>query len=133
MLVHQRSTCRCWARRRDAADNMATWTLLRKGTPEADQALADAAYGWLLSGIAYNSTIEDEDLYGNHSLDRQRAFQIVCLMVAATIRHSVQLPINTPSTATGRAAAPTIITTVNRSLEGLLGSRAAARMAAVLR
>ena len=67
----------------DAADNMATWMLLRRGTKAADQALADAAYGWLLSGLAYGSDIADEDLYANHSLDRQRAFQIVCLMVGS--------------------------------------------------
>src|ERR1700709_2251087 len=33
----------------DAADNMATYTLLRQHTRESDQVLADAARGWLIS------------------------------------------------------------------------------------
>lgn len=65
----------------DAADNMATWTLLNKASPAADTALQDAAYGWVLSGIAYNSGGDESDFYAAHSLDRQRAYQIVCLMV----------------------------------------------------
>lgn len=68
----------------DAADSMASVTLLARGTPEADQALNDSADGWLLSenskaGEAY----EDADFYDEHSLDIQRSYQIVCLMVGA--------------------------------------------------
>jgi len=73
-------------REEDAADNMATWTLLNQDTPEAHQALADAAYGWRLSGIAYGANLDDSDYYAAHSLDRQRAFQIVCLMVGSDDR-----------------------------------------------
>ncbi|GLQ55565.1 DUF4344 domain-containing metallopeptidase [Devosia nitrariae] len=73
-------------REEDAADNMATWTLLSKNTPAAHAALADAAYGWLLSGIAYGSNLDDSDYYASHSLDRQRAFHIVCLMVGSDDR-----------------------------------------------
>lgn len=73
-------------REEDAADNMATWTLLNRGTPEAHAALADAAYGWLLSGIAYGSNLDDSDYYSAHTLDKQRAFQIVCLMVGSDDR-----------------------------------------------
>jgi hypothetical protein len=67
----------------DAADNMATWTLLNKRTPEADKALADAAEGWLLTGVAYRSGKYEEDFAAAHSLDKQRAYQIVCLMVGS--------------------------------------------------
>ena len=67
----------------DAADNMATWTLLNKRTPEADKALADAAEGWLLTGVAYGSGKYEEDFSAAHSLDKQRAYQIVCLMVGS--------------------------------------------------
>ncbi|MDB5507185.1 MAG: hypothetical protein JWR75_1823 [Devosia sp.] len=67
----------------DAADNMASWTLLKKGTPEAIQALADAARGWQLSGAAYGDDFVKEDFYDSHSLNQQRTFQIVCLMVGA--------------------------------------------------
>lgn len=68
----------------DAADSMASVTLLARETEEADQALSDAADGWLLSensraGEAY----EDADFYDEHSLDIQRSYQIVCLMVGA--------------------------------------------------
>lgn len=68
-------------REEDAADNMATWTLLNKRTPESDRALADAAQGWILSGIAYDSGGDESDYAAGHSLDKQRAYQIVCLMV----------------------------------------------------
>ncbi|HTN61638.1 MAG TPA: DUF4344 domain-containing metallopeptidase [Devosia sp.] len=123
MLVHQLNLP-VLGREEDAADNMATWTLLRQGTPKADQALADAAQGWLLSGIAYSSEIKDEDLYGNHSLDRQRAFQIVCLMVGSN--DSAFRPIANQY-AIDRDRQDTCSDdyfTLNRSLEGLLGARA---------
>ncbi|MCR6673060.1 DUF4344 domain-containing metallopeptidase [Devosia ginsengisoli] len=68
-------------REEDAADNMATWTLLNKRTPESDRALADAAQGWILSGVAYDSGGDESDYAAGHSLDKQRAYQIVCLMV----------------------------------------------------
>jgi len=68
-------------REEDAADNMATWTLLNKRTKETDRALADAAQGWILSGIAYDSGGDESDYAAGHSLDKQRAYSIVCLMV----------------------------------------------------
>ena len=67
----------------DAADNMASYTLLQKHTRAADKAITDAAYGWLLTGKAYTPRPDDSDYYASHSLDRQRAFQIVCLMVGS--------------------------------------------------
>lgn len=73
-------------REEDAADNIATWIMLRKGTAEAHQGLSDAAYGWLLSGLAYGAALEESDYYSQHSLDKQRAFQIVCLMVGSDNR-----------------------------------------------
>ncbi|MCW5721878.1 MAG: hypothetical protein KIS86_12120 [Devosia sp.] len=70
-------------REEDAADNVATWILLNKRTPEADKALENAAQGWLLSGIAYGSGEYEEDYAAAHSLDKQRAYQIVCMMVGS--------------------------------------------------
>jgi hypothetical protein len=70
-------------REEDAADNIATWILLNKGTQEATDALADAAYGWLLTGLAYDESLDDSDFQGEHSLNKQRAFQIVCHMVGS--------------------------------------------------
>jgi hypothetical protein len=68
-------------REEDAADNIATWIMLRAGTRESHAALADAAYGWQLSGQAYTTEFRNDDFYSSHSLDQQRAFQIVCHMV----------------------------------------------------
>ncbi|MFN4211006.1 MAG: DUF4344 domain-containing metallopeptidase [Devosia sp.] len=68
-------------REEDAADNVATWILLNKRGPEAEQALVDAAEGWILSGVAYDSGGSESDYAAVHSLDKQRAYQIVCLMV----------------------------------------------------
>ncbi|RYE60414.1 MAG: hypothetical protein EOP20_02595 [Hyphomicrobiales bacterium] len=70
-------------REEDAADNVATWTLLNKRTPEAHKALEDAAEGWLLTGVAYGSGEYEEDFAAAHSLDKQRAYQIVCMMVGS--------------------------------------------------
>ncbi len=70
----------------DAADNLATWTLLNLETPEANVALADSARGWMLTGIAYGSGSSESDFYDSHSLDQQRAYQIVCLMVGQNQR-----------------------------------------------
>lgn len=70
-------------REEDAADNMATWTLLSEKTPDANKALEDAAEGWLLTGAAYNSGKYEEDFAAAHSLDKQRAYQIVCMMVGS--------------------------------------------------
>jgi hypothetical protein len=123
MLVHQLNLP-VLGKEEDAADNMATWTLLRKGTPEADQALADAAYGWLLSGTAYNSEIEDVDLYGNHSLDRQRAFQIVCLMVGSNASTFRPIANQYAIDHDRQDSCADDYYTLNRSLEGLLGTRA---------
>lgn len=68
----------------DAADNVATLLLLAAETEAADNALIDSADGWFLSDAANESeTYEDAEFYDTHSLDVQRAFQIVCLMVGS--------------------------------------------------
>jgi hypothetical protein len=65
----------------DAADNMATYLLLKQDTARGNRILADAARGWLLSGNLYDTDFEKSDFYDSHSFDHQRAYQIVCLMV----------------------------------------------------
>jgi len=68
----------------DAADNVATLLLLEAETEEADSALIDSADGWFLSDAASEAeTYDDAEFYDTHSLDVQRAFQIVCLMVGS--------------------------------------------------
>ena len=73
-------------REEDAADNMASWALLNIDTKQTSQALADAARGWILTGTAYGEEHDDEDYAGPHSLDRQRAMHIVCLMVGSNAK-----------------------------------------------
>jgi len=70
-------------REEDAADNIATWILLQKGTPEANQALEDAAKGWKMSGELYGDRYDDDDFAAGYTPDRHRSMQIVCLMVGA--------------------------------------------------
>ena len=67
-------------REEDAADNIAAYALLARETEEADQALIDASYGWMLSDRK-TDTFVMSDFYDEHSLDLQRAFSITCLMV----------------------------------------------------
>ncbi len=70
-------------REEDAADNIATWILLQKGTPEANQALEDAAEGWMMTGMLYGDTYDDDDYSAGYTPDRHRSMQIVCMMVGA--------------------------------------------------
>ena len=67
----------------DAADNIATWILLEKGTPDANQTLEDAVDGWVLTGLSYGDYFEGPDYVSGYSPDRHRAMQIACLMVGA--------------------------------------------------
>ena len=68
-------------REEDVADNMASWTLLNHGTRRAEQTLTDAVRGWFLSGVAYASGSTESDFAAAYMLDKQRAYQIVCMMV----------------------------------------------------
>ena len=69
-------------REENAADNFATIELLKLSTKQANNLLIDSANGWFLSGKQLgNDNPTSEDFYGEHNLDVQRAYQIVCLMV----------------------------------------------------
>lgn len=71
-------------REEDAADNLATLLLLSAETVEADSALIDAADGWFLShSVNAHLPYEDAEFFDVHSLDVQRAFQILCMMAGA--------------------------------------------------
>ena len=108
-------------REEDAADNVATWILLNKRTKEADLALAQAAEGWALSGIAYDSGGEDSDYAANHSLDKQRAYQIVCLMVGMDEKTFRPIANEYRITTDRQDSCNWDYGTINRSLLGLLG------------
>ena len=82
----------------DAADNIATWILLRKNTPAANKTLEDAADGWVLTGERYDDYFAGADYASGYSPDRHRAMQIICLMVGAdrtafrTIANAYDIP-----------------------------------------
>ena len=111
-------------REEDAADNVATWILLNTGTPEAERALVDAARGWILSGVAYDSGGDEGDYAAGHSLDKQRAYQIVCLMVG--MNETAFRPIaNEYRMARDRQdSCHWDYDTINRGVSSLLGERA---------
>jgi hypothetical protein len=67
----------------DAADSLASIMLLSQENDTANQALKDAADGWYLSEYAKGDQYEDSDFYDEHSLDLQRSYAVVCLMVGA--------------------------------------------------
>ena len=64
-------------REEDAADMLSTLLLLEMDDPMFDKVLADAVEGWRMSSEAG----EDPELWDTHSLDQQRAFNMVCMMV----------------------------------------------------
>ncbi len=64
----------------DAVDNLATLSMLADRTEDMDLLLINAMIGWFLA-----ASIDDNDLafYGEHGLDEQRGYRILCLMVGA--------------------------------------------------
>jgi len=68
-------------RSEDAADSFATLALLQEGSEFAANVLAQAARGLFLMHNRDRSLGESLVFSDAHGLDRQRAFQIVCLMV----------------------------------------------------
>lgn len=68
------------ARDEDAADTFATLTMLKMQNVMSEQVLADAAMGWFLTARRDEKTGAMLTFYDEHGLDKQRAFQVVCLM-----------------------------------------------------
>lgn len=64
----------------DAVDNLATIVMLSDDSEDRDLLLINAMIGWFLV-----SSDEENDLvfYGEHDLDEQRGYRILCLMVGA--------------------------------------------------
>ncbi|MEO5805120.1 DUF4344 domain-containing metallopeptidase [Devosia sp.] len=75
----------------DTADNIATLMLLEGGEDFADQVLYDAAQAWYLSPFNGDNPPDDATLIDEHSLDKQRAFSIVCLMVGNSPEYYAQI------------------------------------------
>jgi hypothetical protein len=70
-------------RAEDAADSFATIVLLDAGSEFSINVLVQAARGLLLSDRRDRKQGEELDFSDAHGLDRQRAFQIICLMVGS--------------------------------------------------
>jgi hypothetical protein len=70
-------------RQEDAADAFATLALLKMGSEFSSGVLVQAAKGWFLSAERDERKGNRLAFYDEHGLDRQRAYQIVCLMVGS--------------------------------------------------
>jgi hypothetical protein len=71
------------ARDEDAADVFATLSMLNMRSVMSERVLEQAAMGWFLSAKRDESAGNMLTFYEEHALDKQRAYQIVCLMVGA--------------------------------------------------
>jgi hypothetical protein len=71
------------AREEDAADNFAIIRLLEVGSAFSHRILVEATRGWFLSDRRDRDAKEPLYYYDEHGLDKQRAYQIVCMMVGA--------------------------------------------------
>jgi hypothetical protein len=110
-------------REEDAADNMATYMLLRQDSTRSNRILMDSARGWLLSGDKYDTEFEKSDFYDSHSFDHQRAYQIVCLMVGRDVKLFGGIA-NEYGIDPGRQESCTWdYALVSRSMEGLLATQ----------
>jgi putative metallopeptidase DUF4344 len=67
----------------DAADTFATLAFLLIGTDRSRQFLVNTAQGLWLKAEHDKSIGREPRMYGEHSLNLQRAYQIVCLMVGS--------------------------------------------------
>ena len=70
-------------REEDAADSFATVAMLRIGGLFSQRVLEEAAKGWFYADARERAQRRKFEFYDSHSLDQQRAYQIVCLMVGS--------------------------------------------------
>jgi hypothetical protein len=78
-------------REEDAADEFAILRMLWVGSAFTHRVLADATKGWFFSARRDRKEGEPLAFYDEHSLDQQRAYQIVCLMVGHDPNEMVDL------------------------------------------
>ena len=78
-------------REEDAADEFAILRMLSAGTAFTHRVLVAATKGWFFSARRDRKEGEPLIFYDEHSLDQQRAFQIVCLMVGHNPNEMVDL------------------------------------------
>jgi hypothetical protein len=70
-------------REEDAADAFAVLTMLRIGIAFSHRVLSEASTGWFISDERDRKEGITPAFYDEHGLDKQRAYQIVCLMVGS--------------------------------------------------
>ena len=70
-------------REEDAADSFAVIGMLSVGTVVSQRVLGAASTGWFMSDKRNQAQGIELAFYDEHGLDRQRAYQIVCLMVGS--------------------------------------------------
>jgi len=67
----------------DAADSYAVLALLKVGTEVSHNVLVQATKGWFLSAARDQQEGTPVAFYDEHGMEKQRAYQIVCLMVGS--------------------------------------------------
>ena len=70
-------------REEDAADAYAVVSMLRIGMSFSENVLIDAAKSWFLADERAQTEGIKAAFYDEHGMDKQRAYQIVCLMVGS--------------------------------------------------
>jgi hypothetical protein len=70
-------------REEDAADSYAITALLKVATDVSHNVLIQATKGWFLNDARNQKDGDALAFYDEHGLDKQRAYQIVCMMVGA--------------------------------------------------
>jgi Putative metallopeptidase len=70
-------------REEDAADSYAITALIKVATGASANVLTQATKGWFLDDMRNQKEGNGLAFYDEHGLDRQRAYQIVCLMVGS--------------------------------------------------
>jgi hypothetical protein len=78
-------------RAEDAADSFATLALLDEGSEFSVNVLVQAARGMFLMDRRDRKNGDAPDFFDAHSLDQQRAFQIVCLMIGSDAKQFKEL------------------------------------------
>jgi len=70
-------------REEDAADSFAIIMALQLRSEFSERVLMETARGWFLSSYRDRRAKTAPSYYGEHSLDRQRAYHVVCMMVGS--------------------------------------------------
>jgi hypothetical protein len=82
-------------REEDAADAFAAVSMIWMKNAFSDRVLAEAAKGWFYSDQRDRMRNVPVAFYDEHSLDRQRAYQIVCYMVGSD-RENLRISLTRP-------------------------------------